>query len=935
MLQQAAPAWRIGFVLLGLALLCGVSAEETKALSGAELDKKVEENIENQDYLREKGTQVIAQIIKQEPQAEIASGTGDVSVTEGCSDDVDTFCPEVKPGEGRMAKCFGDQLAEEAKKDYNNEKKLSAECKKELDAFLKGRSENINKDLPLAKACLGDVEKLCANIQNEMSVLACLRQNKEKLSTGCSDEVFQRQQVAVDDWRTDKELFTACKGEVEKHCPDVEPHEGKVQACLGEKEDKLDWDCRAELFRQQTENADDMRLSIRLFRACLGDKRKFCADVPPGNTRAKDCLEEHRDDDGFSKPCKDEIEKMMSERAADFRLDYKLRESCSDDIDELCEYEVAENVADTRSRDAPVIKCLQDYRDSIQNPACKSRVLKMMEFASSDIRFDVALAQACYEDRMGLCGSIPPGSARVIRCLQDQRALLQEDCKAVLFDQEVVMSESIDFQYDMKKNCTAEMSKFCKDVAHGRAKVIRCLEDNMEKPEFGPNCKTAVQKHIQHSAQDYRLNHRLSVACKDTIDVNCSDLCPFSEGEVCGGRVLRCLTDIQENITNADCKKEVFYFMKMEVKDFRNDVLLAEACRQDVETFCAKIEPGEGRVLNCLHENRPKLSPTCRKEEIAISLMQSSNVELLPSLGAACKEERKENCADVRPGRARVLNCLLTNAEKSYYSRTCREQLGRQVERRVKDWRLDYDLRNACREDVGKVCAEARKTEDDDQSGVLKCLVKTATAGEATLAPACAREVGRAARTALQFYQAKMPLTDVCDSDVLSSCSKGKELDQASVGEIRQCLSALTIKPAAEVPVPKTEEEKATSEKVTRHLLEQKKEVQTLSPNCAALVVLSEPEDAFKAYESSMTLAFVSQNVKGLEKAWNLKEGTLTRKVAGQTTLTLTGWSAVCGILSVVILTFSAAIWGYCKYRGLDKMSGYTMVIKGKAPTGA
>jgi golgi apparatus protein 1 len=74
----------------------------------------------------------------------------------------------------------------------------------------------------------------------------------------------------------------------------------------------------------------------------------------------------------------------------------------------------------------------------------------------------------------------------------------------VLFDTEVIMSENIDFQYDMKKNCTAEMSKFCRDVSHGRAKVIRCLEDNMEKPDFGPNCKSAVQKHIQHAAQDYR-----------------------------------------------------------------------------------------------------------------------------------------------------------------------------------------------------------------------------------------------------------------------------------------------------------------------------------------------------------------------------------------------------------------------------------------------
>ena len=41
---------------------------------------------------------------------------------------------------------------------------------------------------------------------------------------------------------------------------------------------------------------------------------------------------------------------------------------------------------------------------------------------------------------------------------------------------------------------------------------------------------------------------------------------------------------------------QVFYFVKMEVKDFRNDVILAEACRSDVDKFCATVEPGD-----CLH----------------------------------------------------------------------------------------------------------------------------------------------------------------------------------------------------------------------------------------------------------------------------------------------------------------------------------------------
>ena len=59
-------------------------------------------------------------------------------------------------------------------------------------------------------------------------------------------------------------------------------------------------------------------------------------------------------------------------------------------------------------------------RDEIQSQACGARVQKIMEYASSDIRFDVPLADACYEDRQEFCANVPPGSARVIRCLQDR-----------------------------------------------------------------------------------------------------------------------------------------------------------------------------------------------------------------------------------------------------------------------------------------------------------------------------------------------------------------------------------------------------------------------------------------------------------------------------------------------------------------------------------
>ena len=88
---------------------------------------------------------------------------------------------------------------------------------------------------------------------------------------------------------------------------------------------------------------------------------QFCQDVQPGNARAKECLEEHREEKDFSGQCKTEIEKMMAERAADFRLDAKLRTLCKDDIEDICAHD-KESLDQIAGDDARVIECLQDYR---------------------------------------------------------------------------------------------------------------------------------------------------------------------------------------------------------------------------------------------------------------------------------------------------------------------------------------------------------------------------------------------------------------------------------------------------------------------------------------------------------------------------------------------------------------------------------------------
>lgn len=55
--------------------------------------------------------------------------------------------------------------------------------------------------------------------------------------------------------------------------------------------------------------------------------------MAPGNARAKECLEEHRNDDGFSEDCRKELERMIELRVGDFRLDPIMREYCAQDVE--------------------------------------------------------------------------------------------------------------------------------------------------------------------------------------------------------------------------------------------------------------------------------------------------------------------------------------------------------------------------------------------------------------------------------------------------------------------------------------------------------------------------------------------------------------------------------------------------------------------------
>jgi Golgi apparatus protein 1 len=59
----------------------------------------------------------------------------------------------------------------------------------------------------------------------------------------------------------------------------------------------------------------------------------------------------------------------------------------------------------------------------------------------------------------------------VLPCLAAKREALAPRCAALLFDAEVALAESVDFNWPLKRACARELQRFCKGVprAHGRA----------------------------------------------------------------------------------------------------------------------------------------------------------------------------------------------------------------------------------------------------------------------------------------------------------------------------------------------------------------------------------------------------------------------------------------------------------------------------------
>ena len=85
-----------------------------------------------------------------------------------CRGDIEKFCPDVKPGGGRMAECL-----------RKHREELSPACR--------ARGQEVREHVQLAhEACREDISKYCKEIQpGKGRLLTCLKEHESGLSADC------------------------------------------------------------------------------------------------------------------------------------------------------------------------------------------------------------------------------------------------------------------------------------------------------------------------------------------------------------------------------------------------------------------------------------------------------------------------------------------------------------------------------------------------------------------------------------------------------------------------------------------------------------------------------------------------------------------------------------------------------------------------------
>ncbi|XP_064598878.1 Golgi apparatus protein 1-like [Liolophura sinensis] len=630
----------------------------------------------------------------------------DQSLVEACSDSVIKYCGDIPAGDARVMGC----LMEKLEKDILDNDDECAEHLLEIQYFV---ARDFKLDHRVYKHCHKDAARLCGaqdkwvvqgstDLDPGPLVLPCLYRHivhHDKVERSCRNEVKRVMRTRAMSINLMPEIEEQCIQDLGQFCSEG-TGQGEELRCLQDRYDELTGDCQ-EAVSNFTEAEDaDINLDVILMRACMPMIKIFCQDMldEEDEEDIMECLIENKNHAEMNGKCAAGIEHHQLTSLKDFRFNHKFKENCKTSVltyckDKKTKYNVVSCLSEIVRNDT-----LFEEKHRITKPCRRQLRFELLQ-RSENIELDPDLKKVCQRDKEEFCDHIEPGRAKVIECLKKHQKKLTKPCKKLLFvREEVEVKEGAD--YALMNNCKKMIKVYC---PHSEPhQILHCLKQHQTEDDFDQIChRTVIERQIMQN-KDYRLNPQLQEACTQDVPKFCRSALAKTPSDLMRGKVIACLKkQFKINRLSQRCEKYIREVIHDAALDYRQDPVLANACKDTIKEQCADalvqqpdnkvneaVPDEKGAVEECLKKlfKQKKIKEdVCAVEVSRIIAEGQIDVHVDPLLHSACVVDIRRHCSDVQPGQGQVMSCLLSLLEDNVrMTPACREKL----QQRKEMWKL-------------------------------------------------------------------------------------------------------------------------------------------------------------------------------------------------------------------------------------------------------
>uniref|UniRef100_A0A3P9KDR3 Golgi apparatus protein 1 n=1 Tax=Oryzias latipes TaxID=8090 RepID=A0A3P9KDR3_ORYLA len=482
-------------------------------------------------------------------------------------------------------------------------RRLSRDCKMEVQRVLHQRALDVKLDPELQKRCISDLGKWCSSKNDAGQELECLQDHLEDLVQSCRDVVGNLTELESED-ATDNQMDT-----------------GVLMECLVQNKHQKEMNdkCAVGVTHFQLIQMKDFRFSYKFKMACKEDVLRLCPNIKKkvdvvvclSTTVRNDTLQEAREQ-RVSLKCRKQLRVEELEMSEDIRLEPELYDPCKSDISRLC--------PNVPFGNAQMIECLKEQKRHL-SPRCHQRIFRLQEVEMSDPELDYQLMRVCKQMIKRFCTEAD--ARNILQCLKQNKnsELMDPKCKQMITKRQITQNTDYRLNPVLRKACRVDIPKFCKSILNKASEdselegqVISCLKLKYADQKLSSDCEDQIRVILQESALDYRLDPQLKVHCSEEISSLCAEEAAAQEQM---GQVEECLKVNLLKVKHDDCKKEVLNMLKESKADIFVDPVLHTACALDLKHHCAAVTPGRGRQMSCLMEalqvKRVRLQPECKK----------------------------------------------------------------------------------------------------------------------------------------------------------------------------------------------------------------------------------------------------------------------------------------------------------------------------------